>query len=529
MHGRYNSEDHGGGASRVHDLTANALTVESPESGSPSFYSAPGRLPLQWELARFVDIVFRHANKSGFIPLRAFTDKRDAPPIFTESITLDDPQFFDVVTERARQAANWSEPAVFAPPVVTFRTGNNAKTENIREGVTLPVECDEHPNDAINYLREILGNPTLIIASGGEWDNPDTGEAEAKAHAHWRLKVTTKTKQEHDKLYEARKLAAQLVGADGTAVPLVHPLRWPGGWHRKGEPRLAKIVFESENEIDLDEALGFLRDVAGASTCETGINPDKLKAAKVEYVAAALEIIANNDLSWCDWNRIGMAAWNASAGSKEGGEAYAAFSAKSPKNDPETTKARWEHYFTSPPDSIGFGTLVYLARQQRPGWAPGAGDEQPSSAPITATPYIWTAPESIPLREWLYGHRLIRQFATATVAPGGLGKSSLEITEFLAMVSGKALLGIKPVGQLRVWLWNLEDPRLETIRHIQATAKHFGLTADDLGDRLFVECGREQHSLSTSATVRSGPAAIAWASWCPGRGRGLSMALPDRC
>ena len=40
-----------------------------------------------------------------------------------------------------------------------------------------------------------------------------------------------------------------------------------------------------------------------------------------------------------------------------------------------TTEARWQHYKTSPPTKIGFGTLVYLARQHSPGWSYGAGRE----------------------------------------------------------------------------------------------------------------------------------------------------------
>ena len=63
-----------------------------------------------------------------------------------------------------------------------------------------------------------------------------------------------------------------------------------------------------------------------------------------------------------------MATWAATDGSEAGREAFAKWSAKSPKNDPETTEARWQHYRTSPPDRIGFGTLVYLARQHSPGW-----------------------------------------------------------------------------------------------------------------------------------------------------------------
>ena len=63
-----------------------------------------------------------------------------------------------------------------------------------------------------------------------------------------------------------------------------------------------------------------------------------------------------------------MATWAATDGSEAGREAFAKWSAKSSKNDPVATEARWQHYRTSPPDRIGFGTLVYLARQHSPGW-----------------------------------------------------------------------------------------------------------------------------------------------------------------
>jgi AAA domain len=115
-----------------------------------------------------------------------------------------------------------------------------------------------------------------------------------------------------------------------------------------------------------------------------------------------------------------------------------------------------------------------------------------AAAAISATPYVWKDPETIPQREWLYGHRLIRKFVSATVAQGGIGKSQLEIAEMLAMVSGKGLLGVRPLERLRVWYWNLEDPRVETERRIQATAKHYNLKPDDLDGRLFFDCGREK-------------------------------------
>jgi hypothetical protein len=122
---------------------------------------------------------------------------------------------------------------------------------------------------------------------------------------------------------------------------------------------------------------------------------------------------------------------------------------------------------------------------------------------IVATPYVWTDPATIPLRDWLYGHILLREYVTATVAPGGVGKTTLIVVEVLAMVSGKMLLGIMPDEVLRVWIWNLEDPLEETKRKVQAAALHFGLTEDDIGDRLFVDSGRDQ-PLVIATTTKAG-------------------------
>lgn len=125
----------------------------------------------------------------------------------------------------------------------------------------------------------------------------------------------------------------------------------------------------------------------------------------------------------------------------------------------------------------------------RPEWLAYAeakvGTEPPK--PIIATPYTWKAPESLPPRHWLYGRRLMRQIVSATVAPGGIGKTSLTVADALAMISGKPLLGILPPQPLRVWIWNLEEPRGEMERQIQATAKLYGLGPDDIGDRLYLD------------------------------------------
>jgi len=106
--------------------------------------------------------------------------------------------------------------------------------------------------------------------------------------------------------------------------------------------------------------------------------------------------------------------------------------------------------------------------------------------------FVWRDPKTIPPRRWLYGGHYIRKFATATIAPGGMGKSSLQLVEAISMSSGKDLLNSSaPIKRLKVWYWNLEDPADEIERRIAAIALHYGLNAENINGHLFVNSGRE--------------------------------------
>jgi AAA domain len=122
---------------------------------------------------------------------------------------------------------------------------------------------------------------------------------------------------------------------------------------------------------------------------------------------------------------------------------------------------------------------------------------------IHATPYVFKDPSKLPLRQYLYGKVLIRKFVSVIIGHTGIGKTTLSVAETLAQVSGKALLGIPVPKPLRVWLWNLEDPQDETERKIGAGMLHYGLTAEDIGDRLFTDSGRDQ-PLVTAEMTRTG-------------------------
>lgn len=154
-----------------------------------------------------------------------------------------------------------------------------------------------------------------------------------------------------------------------------------------------------------------------------------------------------------------------------------------------------EDFVKVPPDEVivPFDDAARRRRKAEEG-------EQPRVT-ITATPYVWIDPEKIPVRDWLYGRLLVRRFLTVTIAPGGVGKSSMIAAEALAMVSGRNLLGVLPVRRLKVWLWNLEDPQEETVRKVQAAAKHFNLSPADITAYLFVNSGRD-HSMVIAKEIR---------------------------
>lgn len=80
---------------------------------------------------------------------------------------------------------------------------------------------------------------------------------------------------------------------------------------------------------------------------------------------------------------------------------------------------------------------------------------------IRATPFVWRPPAQIPRRRFVYGRHYARRFVSATVGSGAVGKSSFLIAEALAIVTGRALLGVVPQERGRAWLWNGEDPREE--------------------------------------------------------------------
>lgn len=126
-------------------------------------------------------------------------------------------------------------------------------------------------------------------------------------------------------------------------------------------------------------------------------------------------------------------------------------------------------------------------------------DDAASAAGFDAAAYVLPNASTLQRRPWLYGRRLMRGYLSSTVAAGGVGKSSLVMTEIMAMVTGRDLIGAKPRAPLRVWLWNGEDDMLELSRRMVGIGLRYNINASDLGDRLYIDSGRDKPIIIAAA------------------------------
>ena len=149
------------------------------------------------------------------------------------------------------------------------------------------------------------------------------------------------------------------------AAPIAELPAWIPEWvlGQSGAPRVKAAHIDAARPAWLPPLPAGRRIAEGAAT---GAGLDELPPLR--DVEAALRVIPNLDRGWDDWNRILMAVWVATGGSEEGLRLVQAWSARSGKHDPDDTAARWQHFATSPPTLIGYGTLVHEARVAQPGW-----------------------------------------------------------------------------------------------------------------------------------------------------------------
>jgi hypothetical protein len=98
---------------------------------------------------------------------------------------------------------------------------------------------------------------------------------------------------------------------------------------------------------------------------------------------------------------------------------------------------------------------------------------------------------SLPPRAWLYGRHYQRRTVSATVAPGGFGKTTLCMVEAVAMATARTLLGEQPTERLHVWYHNGEDNLEELQRRLGAICLHYHIPQQELAGWFFMTSGNE--------------------------------------
>lgn len=98
---------------------------------------------------------------------------------------------------------------------------------------------------------------------------------------------------------------------------------------------------------------------------------------------------------------------------------------------------------------------------------------------------------AVPPRRWIYGSHYLRSFVSVLASAGGIGKTSMQIVEALAIATGRPLLGEAVHEPCNVWIINLEDPLEEMQRRILAAMRYYNIKPEDVRGRLFVDAGRD--------------------------------------
>ena len=138
----------------------------------------------------------------------------------------------------------------------------------------------------------------------------------------------------------------------------------------------------------------------------------------------------------------------------------------------------WESNLPNPPLAARSAPVGAIAAETAPS--------------LIATPFEPDQLAKLPPREWVYGHFLIRRFVSVLGAPGGTGKTAYAIAVGLAVALGRPLVEEPVHSTGAVWIYNLEDPREELLRRVQAALIAHGIRPAAMTGRLYLDSGRDQ-------------------------------------
>ena len=329
-------------------------------------------LPDREMLGDFINLMFKNADPDGYISLRSFTDKgsQEDKPIHIQAIRVGDVELLDIAFIRASQAATWHKPAVFCPPVATFKTTKTAKPDNLQEGIDLSTECDANPREARMKLEKPLARSgdrrrrkrRRMDQSANRRDRAEGSstlavkEADIDKGRHAMPRRPARSRRDLSAATPPTTQSFTRSGGRGVGTARAHH-----GLRRSSHP-------PTKTRSILPRRYGVCAERLGRSmtrlvtTSRRGMAVRAIPMPWLEPCPSSRMTILNGTSG----TRSAWRTWAATGGSEIGALLFDKWSAKSRKYDKEKTEHRWENYGKSPPTKTGFGKLVKEARKHDP-------------------------------------------------------------------------------------------------------------------------------------------------------------------
>ena len=224
------------------------------------------------------------------------------------------------------------------------------------------------------------------------------------------------------------------------------------------------------------------------------------KLADISRIKEAISYIENDSLHYDDWCYLGHSLKGAVG--EKGLDLFHTWSQSSSKYDATETDRLWNSI--GEVKTIGAGSIFHMAQQN--GYVMDRRDneavqeeakekiEKEYSEEVTgkliATPFGDVSAVKMPRRSFLYGTHLIEKYVSTTIAAGGGSKTTVLLTDAIALASNRNLIGNDPKYQCNAWHYNLEDPIDELQRRVMAICMKFDVDLSEVRDTLFLDSAR---------------------------------------
>ncbi|GAB4165598.1 MAG: hypothetical protein Tsb006_5110 [Rickettsiaceae bacterium] len=437
-------------------------------------------LPARPEIQSFCFVVFGYCD--GLVPCRSFPEKgNEQQANSTKSsrntwIKTDD-AIASSVYDFAK-VANAAGTGCYVIPGTVAKFGQ-AKSADILQMQTLLIDIDTgNTEEKLQILKESIGEPTLIVESGGITDCQNK-----KLHVYWQLTKAVQG-QELQQLLQLRYKIALAVGGDLHFKSAHQPIRVAGSIYHKGATS-KQVTIRSYNpvEYELDELI--------SSTEALGKNYSNNSLVSHNAIASALPIMQvpqtlslhqilttkvyaggkGEQTRFCLLSKV-IGYWirrcHDGLVSKE--QAINEITDYNIANVvPSWPYAKlekmingiWQSHFSK------YGDPKVIPQQHTDN----------DNIINSITPANWQ--DLPPERKWLIENWLPRGFVTALYGDGGVGKSLLTQQLMTALAIGKPFLG-KEVEPARVYAVMCEDDYSEIWRRQAAINSHYMVNMRDL-------------------------------------------------